>query len=685
MAETIGTAYIQIEPSFSGVTPKIEQHFGGEGEKSGGSFVKGFASVVGTVGQVAGAAAAAGAGAVASIVKSSVSNFGEFQQLAGGVETLFGSSYATVEEYAAGVGMSLDDAAATFEQYQQRQQTVMDNANNAYMTAGMSANEYMETVTSFAASLNSSLGEYAWQSANYADIAVRDMSDNANKMGTSMESIQNAYQGFAKQNYTMLDNLKLGYGGTKKEMERLIRDAEELEGYEMGSLNVENFGDIIEAIHIVQENLGITGTTAEEADKTITGSLASIQAAWQNVLTGMGTEGADMSGLIDNLVKTTETFLSNMMPTILTSLSGVADLISQLAPLIAQMIPELLSQVAPGLLTAGVQVVQALGQGLLSAIPVMMPTITELVIQLTQMIISMLPQLIEVGAQVLLSLATGIAEALPTLIPTIVEVILTIVSYLVENVDLLIDAAIALILGLAEGLINALPLLIEKAPEIILKLCDAFINNAPKLIIAAAKLIGSLIVGLVENTPKLIAQGILMMFDFLKMFDKFGAKMVEVGKQLIAGIKKGISDAWDSLVKWFNEKLGGLVDGIKKFFEIGSPSKLMAKEVGVWIPAGIAEGIDEGMGALNKSVDEMTADLMGQSMNANVSGSVDYSVEQHDNSLYNLLAQYLPQIAKGEKVQISLDGDAGRLFRLMQIEAMKNTQLVGTGVTLATI
>lgn len=680
MPETIGTAYIQIEPSFSGVTPKIEQHFGGEGEKSGGSFVKGFAGVVGTVGKVAGAAAAAGAGAVAAIVKSSVSNFGEYQQLVGGVETLFGTGGKSLEEYAASVGKTTDAAAAEFATLEAAQAKVMENASNAYLTAGMSANEYMNTVTSFAASLKQSTADEL-EAANVADIAVQDMSDNANKMGTSMESIQNAYQGFAKQNYTMLDNLKLGYGGTKKEMERLLEDASKISGIKY---NMDSLSDVYNAIHVVQQELGITGTTAKEAGSTITGSMASIKAAWENVLTGMGTEGADMSSLINNLVLSMETFVGNMIPTVQTAIGGVAELIGALAPMIAEKIPELVVQIAPGLLTAGVQVVQALGQGLLAAIPSLMPTITQLVVQIVQMLISMLPELIQVGAQVLLSLAMGIAQALPTLIPTIVEVILTIVQYLIENIDLLIDAAIALILGLAEGIMNALPLLIEKIPVIVIKLVEAFISNAPKLITASVELVKALVVGLVQAWPTFLKQGMLLMLQLLNLFNTYIDKMIEVGKNLIDGIKKGISQAWDSLVSWFNEKLGGFVDGIVSFFQIGSPSKLMAEEVGVWIPAGIAEGIDEGMGDLNKSVDAMTADIMGRTLNADVSGSVDYSVESADNALYNLLAQYLPQIARGEKVNITLDGDAGRLFRLMQIESMKNTQLVGPG-TLATI
>lgn len=254
--------------------------------------------------------------AVIDLGKQSVAGFADYEQLAGGIETLFGSSYKTVEEYAAGLGLDMKYATSTFEEYQNRQAQVLKNANEAYKTAGMSANEYMETVTGFAAALNSGLDEMGaqWQAANYADSAVRNMADNANKMGSSMESIVHAYQGFAKQNFTMLDNLKLGYGGTKEEMERLMRDAEEFEGLEIGELDMNNFADVISAIEIIQDKLGITGTTAKEASSTISGSVASMKSAWQNFVSGLANPDQNPEELFDTVIEAASQVWENLKP-----------------------------------------------------------------------------------------------------------------------------------------------------------------------------------------------------------------------------------------------------------------------------------------------------------------------------------------------------------------------------------
>lgn len=267
--------------------------------------------------------------AVIDLGKQSVAGFADYEQLAGGIETLFGSSYKTVEEYAEGLGLDMKYATSTFEDYQNRQAQVLKNANEAYKTAGMSANEYMETVTGFAAALNNGLDEMGaqWQAANYADSAVRNMADNANKMGSSMESIVHAYQGFAKQNFTMLDNLKLGYGGTKEEMERLLRDAEEFEGLEIGSLDMNNFADVINAIEIIQDKLGITGTTAKEASSTISGSIASMKSAWQNFVAGLANPDQNPEELFDTVIDAAEQVWENLKPVLERLVTNAIDLV----------------------------------------------------------------------------------------------------------------------------------------------------------------------------------------------------------------------------------------------------------------------------------------------------------------------------------------------------------------------
>lgn len=314
----IATAYVQVMPSMEGVAPKVESYFGGAGNSAAGKF----SATFGTALKVGAAAAAAAAGVV---LKESLEQGAALQQSIGGIETLFGAGGKSIEQYAASVGKSVGEISGEYSALMTAQQTVFDNAKNAYATAGLSANEYMETVTSFSAALISSLEGDTQKAADAADMALRDMSDNANKMGTDMEAIQNAYQGFAKQNYTMLDNLKLGYGGTKTEMERLLADAQALTGVEY---NIDNLADVYTAIHVIQEELGITGTTAAEASTTLIGSFNAMKAAAQNVLGDLAL-GRPMEESLQALKETTETFLTgNLLPmvgTVLDTLPGLIE------------------------------------------------------------------------------------------------------------------------------------------------------------------------------------------------------------------------------------------------------------------------------------------------------------------------------------------------------------------------
>lgn len=690
----IATAYVQLEPTFKGVQEKISKELGGgdAGEKSGkeqgSKFGQGFASVIGTTAKVVAGAVAAGATAVGGVIKESTANFAEYEQLVGGVETLFGRTAEETEALRQSMkdsGLSARQVTEELANMSDGADIVMQNAARAYATAGMSANEYMETVTSFSASLLQSLGGDTMKAANTADMAIADMSDNANKMGSSMESIQNAYQGFAKQNYTMLDNLKLGYGGTKTEMERLLADASKLSGikYDISSLD-----DVYNAIHVIQENMGITGTTAKEASTTIQGSLASLQASWANVLTGMGDKNSDLGALIGTLVENAETFIGNLLPVIEQALTGVSTLISELAPVIAEKIPGLLQSVLPMLLTSGVQIIQTLGQGILDSIPVLMPTITDLIVQLGTMLVEMLPQLIEVGMQVILQLALGIAQALPELIPTIVDVVLTITQYLIDNIDLLIDAAIQLMIGLTVGLVQAIPLLIEKVPVIISSLLTAFSQAIPKLVEAGKQIINVIKDAIGTYGPVLLAKGQALINDLkAKIMEKVKAFM-DVGKNIVEGIKKGISDAWEGLKSWFTSKVQGLVDGVKDFFKIGSPSKLMANEVGQWIPAGIAEGIESGMGVLDKAMDGMSTNVLARGIDATVSSVMDTAMDAGDGAsddLYSLLSSVLPRILDLLDRDQAIEIDGQQVFRVMQRQARRNTELVGTKAALSGI
>lgn len=452
-----------------------------------------------------GAAAAATSGVVA-LTNAAVSAYGEYEQLVGGVDTLFKDSADTVMEYAA----------------------------NAYKTAGLSANEYMETVTSFSASLLQSLGGDTEQAAQMADMAITDMSDNVNKMGSSMESVQNAYQGFAKQNYTMLDNLKLGYGGTKEEMERLLADAEKLSGIKY---DVSSYADIVSAIHVVQTEMGITGTTALEASTTIQGSIGSMKSAWENLVTGLADENADMDALINNFVDSVVTVGENIVPVVETALSSIGNLIEKIAPTIGDKIPAIITEVLPSLLDAGIQLIQGIVEGVMSALPELQAAAGNAFDGLIGYLQENLPQMIATGLDALLSFSSGFRE----------------------NVGVLVDNAIELIMTLADGIIEALPDLIATVPEIISNFANAINDNAPKLLKSAAELIAKLVKGLIDNIPVIIQnipKIIAAIVDTITAFN-----WINLGKKIIEFFAQGIKNMLSSVVNAAKDVVKSITDG----------------------------------------------------------------------------------------------------------------------------
>lgn len=487
-----------------------------------------FGSAAKAVGKASLAAIGAAATGIAALTKSAVENYAEYEQLVGGVETLFKDSSAKVLEY----------------------------ANNAYKTAGLSANDYMETVTSFSASLLQSLGGDTEKAAEIGNMAVIDMSDNANKMGSSMESIQNAYAGFAKQNYTMLDNLKLGYGGTKEEMQRLIDDANALNAAQgnLTNYSIDSYADIVSAIHDVQTEMGITGTTAQEAATTIQGSLASTKAAWDNWLTGTGSIDA-LVGTVVNSAGLLAKAIGDILPSLTT---GISQLVAQLAP----EIPPLINQLLPSIIDSIVTLIDSLGSQLPTILATILPVITQTAPQiintLLTALISSLPVIVSSAGQLLIALATGISQSLPTLIPTIVEVVLQIVTTLIENIDLLIDAAVDLITGLAEGLIAALPILIAQAPTIIAKLVQELIAAAPQLLLSAAEIVVQIVSGIADNLFELGKSAGEIITTIVEGVGEMWGSIVNVGQTVVDKIKEGIANAWQGLKNWFN----GLWDGL---------------------------------------------------------------------------------------------------------------------------
>lgn len=493
--------------------------------------------------------------ALVDMGKQSIQGFKAQEQLIGGVDTLFKESSAQVQQY----------------------------ANEAYKTAGLSANQYMETVTSFSASLLQSMGGDTQAAAEKANRAITDMSDNANKLGTDMTSIQNAYQGFAKQNYTMLDNLKLGYGGTKQEMERLVAEAAAMTK-EQEKLNVAvdagdlSFSNIVDAISVVQEHLDIAGTTADEAATTIEGSANAMKSAWSNLITGMSNENLDLDKLVQNVIDSVNIFADNLTTRLQVMLPRFAEGLNKLVTGLIPYVGPALELLLPSL----VQGIGSLVSGIVQALPAAVEAITAVIPMLVEQLTILLPQILNAGIDIVAALASGIGENLPALIPAAVDAIITVAEGLVDHVDEIIIAAGSLIAGLTQGLIEALPRLVVRLPEII----------------------GAIVKGLLSGM----------------------ASIGEVGSQLVHGLFAGISNAaswlYDKLRGWVSDVLGW----VKGLFGIHSPSKVFANEIGKFIPPGITLGVEQ---AMPRAMRDMGAELsalsalpMGGGTTTNMGGVV---------------------------------------------------------------
>lgn len=478
------------------------------------------------------AIAAVGTGVVA-LGTAAIKSYAEYEQLVGGVETLFGKSADIVKGY----------------------------ADEAYKTAGLSANAYMETVTGFSASMLQSLGGDTKKAAEYSNQAVIDMADNANKMGTSMESIQNAYAGFAKGNYTMLDNLKLGYGGTKEEMDRLLSDAQKLDkSFKFtGENGTANFADITRAINIVQTELGITGTTAKEAASTISGSTAMAKAAWQNLLTGIADDNADFDALIKNFVDSVATAAENILPRIEVALTGIASLIDTLLPVIVERVPTIIESVLPRILELSISIIQTLADGLISAFPVVITTMVNLIPQITGAVLSLLPQLITLGVDLIVAILNGISQTLPTVIQQIVDIIPDIVDAIVDGIPLVLEAGIELLMAIVDAIPEILPDLIASLPDIIDSILDMCINNLPVLLNAAIQLFNAIVSAIPKMIPSLVAALPRIITSITSALIQALPLLLKAAVQLFMSIVKAIPQILPQLISG----LGKIVSSIK--------------------------------------------------------------------------------------------------------------------------
>ena len=508
-------------------------------EKESSGFEKKFGSVMKTaakaVGETLVKATKAAAVAVAGLSVAAVKSFADYEQLVGGVDTLFGEASQKVQKY----------------------------ADEAYKTAGMSANAYMETVTSFSASLLQSLDGDTNAAADAANQAVIDMSDNANKMGTSIESIQNAYQGFAKQNYTMLDNLKLGYGGTKKEMERLLADAEKISGVKY---DISNLNDVYGAIHVIQTELGITGTTALEASTTIQGSAASMKAAWSNLLTGLATDMGNFDKVIAKFVKSVKTTISNVLPAIKTVAQKIPPLIQELLPELISVVTEISTQLIPTIIDVSIGIINALE----NALPDIIAAIIELIPPLMEGLTEALPTIIDGILQIIILLCENFQSIIQPIIDALPTIIMAIVNALLNNLPTLINGVIQLVLGIVAATGQIIETLAPMIPDIIFAIVEAIIAAIPdilagvwQVVLSLFSLMGDCVTGLWgyvasfwDNVKEL----------FGKVGDWFNEHVIKPIKDLFKGLWQEIKDIFASVGNFFKETFQKGVDKIKNIF-----------------------------------------------------------------------------------------------------------------------
>lgn len=643
-----------------------------------------------TVGVAMGAVVTAAAAAAVSLGKSVVEAYGEYEQLVGGVDTLFKDSSLELQNY----------------------------ANNAYKTAGMSANDYMETVTGFSASLIQSLGGDTETAVKYADMAITDMADNANKMGTDIGMIQSAYQGFAKQNYTMLDNLKLGYGGTKTEMERLLADAQAISGIEY---NIESYADVVDAIHVIQESMDVAGATAAEAEYTIEGSINSMKAAIGNLIVGFGNADADIEQLCTNVTDAFQDVLTNITPVIENIISALPTALNALLATVIELLPTLLDTV--------VNLFSQVLTTLLELIPQLIPIVVQAVMTIVNTLIENLPLFVDIAVQIVVSLVEGIGSALPQLIPAAVEAIVTIVQGLTNSLPLILDVALQLITGLAQGLLNAIPVLIQALPQIIQSIVQFLMDAIPQIIETGIQLLTSLVsalpeiitaiveaipqiiesiitavmgaipqivqagidllvsliqalpeiittiltaipqiisgivnavlgnidkiivagvqlfVALIQNLPTIIIEIVKavpqIIVGIVEAIASFVPALASAGTNLIKGLWNGINDAgawlWNKISGFF----GGVVDKIKDFFGIHSPSTLFAS-FGGYMAEGLGEGFGDEMSSVSDEMTEATAkagDLTGKIAVQAIKNGILHHMEELEEPINELIVK----------------------------------------------
>ena len=569
MATELAKAYVQIIPSAVGIQGRIQKEIEPEADSAGSSFG---GKMVGMIKKVIATAA------IGKALSASISEGAALEQSLGGIETLFKDSADKVKA----------------------------NAAKAYQTAGMSANDYMELTTSFSASLLSSLAGDTSKAADVADMAMVDMSDNANKMGTNMEDIKNAYQGFAKQNYTMLDNLKLGYGGTKSEMERLLADAQKISGVEY---NIDNLSDVYSAIHVIQGQLDITGTTAKEAATTISGSFNQMKAAAKNVM-GEIALGMDVGPALNELANTIITFaVGNLLP-------AVWNVISALPSAIVTFVTAL----GPQLFVAVSGLIPQIASGITTGIPILYQSAMQLMDQFNIGIQEQLPILLQKGVDFITNIVNGILQNLPQVITMAGNVITYFANTIISMLPTILSAGARLLLRLVNGIINNLPQIAQAAATAIVRFVASIGQNLPQILQSGITIIGKLAAGLIRAIPNLVGQIPAIISAIVNAFTS--QNWGSIGINIISGIASGLRSAAHMLWDAVKGVLGGFKENVLAFFGIHSPSRWGAY-VGEMIDTGIANGLIGKTTLVSNAAAELQKSVkkpIGTSMNLAISG-----------------------------------------------------------------
>lgn len=521
----------------------------------------GIGKALATAAKVGAAAMTAAGAAVVALSKKAVESYGEYEQLVGGIETLFGAGGKSLEEYAESVGKSAGEVTSEYGDLLSAQNAMLANASKAWETAGLSANEYMETAITSAAAMVNAVGGDTRKAAELTDLSITDMSDNVNKMGTTMESIQNAYRGFSRGNFTMLDNLALGFAGTKEGMQELLDKARELSGVEY---DIESYADIVQAIHVVQESMGITGTTAREASETISGSLSAMRSAWANLVTGFADDSADIGKLIDDVVDSASTAFGNILPVAEKALVGIADAVGHVAPAIAERLPQVAAEILPTLISTATTLVSAL--------------------------VAAMPEIIR-----------ALVDAAPQIINALVDT-------LVDMAPELVSLGFVLITALIQGITDSIPNLIAKAPVLIGNLISAIREQFPNIVLAGAQLIAQMLQGIGSMVAPLLQR----VGDFMRgLVDTVKQKAQEffaIGKNIVDGVWNGIKAKKEQFVQQVRNFFGGIVNGVKSFLGIHSPSTVFAG-IGENMALGLGVGFDRDIAAVGKDMQGAVADI----------------------------------------------------------------------------